>query len=84
MGGSLGPIQFINFTAGSLLSCVTDLDRKLERVDGVFRADGVCAAEVQNNLGDAVVIGQWSTADVDVVGRRLVERQSHVMSRVHQ
>ena len=55
------------------VECVTDLDGKLELVDRVLGADSVRAAEVKNDLGDAVVVRQRTAADVDVVGGRLVQ-----------
>jgi len=60
------------------------LDGELESVDRVFGSDGVGAAEMQDDLGDAVMIRQRATTDVDIVGGSVVKRQSHVMSRVQQ
>ena len=50
--------------------------------DGVFGTDHVGAAEVDDDLGDAVVVRQRATADVDVMSAGLVEFQLDVVTGV--
>jgi len=76
--------DLINYKIVKCIVCVSDLDGKLKLVDHMLGADTVRAAEVKNELGDAVVVRQRTAADVDVVGGRLVQWQSDVMSRVQQ
>ena len=53
-------------------------------VDRVFRSSAVRRTEVQDDLADTVLVGQWSAADVHIVKARLVEDQADVVSRVFQ
>jgi len=51
----------------------------------VFGAEAADAAEVQQYLGDAVLIGQRAAGDVDTVTwARLIEDHSQVATSVHQ
>jgi len=66
-------VNFASETSDTVSCAYTDLGGKLLCVDRVLGADPICTAEVQNDLGDAVVIRQRTTTDVDVVGGRVVQ-----------
>jgi len=60
------------------------LSRERDAVDGVFRAKAADAAKMQDDLGDAVLVGQWASADVDVVRTRIIQLEPHIATGVHE
>lgn len=57
---------------------------KCQTIDGMLRSFGVCLAEMNDDFVNSELIGKRSTADVDVRGARVIQRQFDVMSGVDQ
>lgn len=60
------------------------LSRERDAVDGVFGAKAADAAKMEDDLSDAVLVGQWATADVDVVRTRVIQLEPYIATRVHE
>jgi len=76
--------KFVTFTICDTARVLSDLGRERQSVDGVLWSSAVGDAEVHDELTDAVLVGQWTSADVDVVQARIVEDQSDVVTSVDQ